>query len=264
MDTITMKEKTKKKRQLILESALTVFLNKGYEKAKIIDIAREAGIGKGTVYEYFSSKEHLFSCLMDNFFEEYVQKTEEVLQQTEEKSCRDTLAALFRMEGSLYKNLACASLTPLQIQMEFVHFPELKHTLRRILQYKYDTLHDVLKRGIAAGELRAVSLPLTTIMLMGATFFITGFAAAHLQEDSQTASTPALRPALPATPSALATGQTARTAPAVSAQARAAAACGAGSRMPFDCSILQIPAEELKDFQSDNLLDLMMYGLSAC
>lgn len=260
MDTITMKEKTKKKRQLILESALTVFLNKGYEKAKIIDIAREAGIGKGTVYEYFSSKEHLFSCLMDNFFEEYVQKTEEVLQQTEEKSCRDTLAALFRMESSLYKSLACASLTPLQIQMEFVHFPELKHTLRRILQYKYDTLHDVLKRGIAAGELRAVSLPLTTIMLMGATFFITGFAAAHLQEDSQATSTPTAS----AVQTTWAIAQTARTASAVPAQSRAAAACGAGSRMPFDCSILQIPAAELKDFQSDNLLDLMMYGLSAC
>lgn len=41
----------------ILGSALNVFLRKGFKETKIQDIADEAGIGKGTVYEYFNGKE---------------------------------------------------------------------------------------------------------------------------------------------------------------------------------------------------------------
>ena len=47
------------KRQHIMGSALNVFLRKGYRDTKIKDIAEEAGIGKGTIYEYFDSKEDL-------------------------------------------------------------------------------------------------------------------------------------------------------------------------------------------------------------
>ena len=47
------------KRQHIMGSALNVFLRKGYQNTKIKDIAEEAGIGKGTIYEYFDSKEDL-------------------------------------------------------------------------------------------------------------------------------------------------------------------------------------------------------------
>ncbi len=49
------------KRELMLEAAHKLFLKNGFSKTKIIDIADEAGIGKGTVYEYFPSKELLFA-----------------------------------------------------------------------------------------------------------------------------------------------------------------------------------------------------------
>ena len=46
-----------------LDTALDLFVQKGYLDTKIIDIFNAAGIGKGTVYEYFSSKEELFTEL---------------------------------------------------------------------------------------------------------------------------------------------------------------------------------------------------------
>ncbi|MFQ6612539.1 MAG: TetR/AcrR family transcriptional regulator [Fidelibacterota bacterium] len=51
------------KKQQIIHAAIKVFARKGLEKGKIADIAREAGIGKGTVYEYFASKDDLFSAI---------------------------------------------------------------------------------------------------------------------------------------------------------------------------------------------------------
>ena len=48
------------KREKILEAALSVFTKEGFYNAKIEDIAQTAGVGKGTIYEYFKSKQELF------------------------------------------------------------------------------------------------------------------------------------------------------------------------------------------------------------
>ena len=63
-------DKAEKKRK-ILDAALGVFVDKGFSNVVINDIARSAGIGKGTVYEYFKSKEDLFSELLKYLFAKY-------------------------------------------------------------------------------------------------------------------------------------------------------------------------------------------------
>ncbi len=59
------------KRELIIEAAIKVFARDGLEKGKIADIAKEAGIGKGTVYEYFSSKENIFQAIEQYVFTDF-------------------------------------------------------------------------------------------------------------------------------------------------------------------------------------------------
>jgi len=51
-------DKIKKKEEILL-AALRVFARKGFYKTKMADIAEESGVGKGTIYEYFRSKEEL-------------------------------------------------------------------------------------------------------------------------------------------------------------------------------------------------------------
>lgn len=55
------------KRKQILEAALRVFAKLGLSNAKMIHIAEAAGIGKGTIYEYFNSKEELFQAAFQAF-----------------------------------------------------------------------------------------------------------------------------------------------------------------------------------------------------
>lgn len=50
----------KEKRELILQSVLELFMEEGINGLKVSRIAAHAEIGKGTVYEYFKSKEELF------------------------------------------------------------------------------------------------------------------------------------------------------------------------------------------------------------
>ena len=52
------------KRRQIMEGARTVFLEPGFDGASIYDIARAAGVSKGTLYAYFNSKEELFEAII--------------------------------------------------------------------------------------------------------------------------------------------------------------------------------------------------------
>lgn len=52
------------KRQQILDGARRCFLAQGFDGASMNDIVKVAGVSKGTVYAYFSSKEKLFEALI--------------------------------------------------------------------------------------------------------------------------------------------------------------------------------------------------------
>jgi AcrR family transcriptional regulator len=49
------------KRRQIVEGARAMFLAQGFDAASMMDIAREAGVSKGTLYVYFKNKEELFA-----------------------------------------------------------------------------------------------------------------------------------------------------------------------------------------------------------
>lgn len=57
------------KKRKIVEGATRVFANKGYAGASVADIADTAAVGKGTVYQYFSSKEDLFFAVFECFMQ---------------------------------------------------------------------------------------------------------------------------------------------------------------------------------------------------
>ena len=55
------------KKSRIIQAAVMVFAQKGYANATVADIAARAEIGKGTIYEYFASKEDLFFAAFEWF-----------------------------------------------------------------------------------------------------------------------------------------------------------------------------------------------------
>lgn len=61
----------KGKRGLIIEAAVQEFSSKGYHDTRMEQIAIRAGIGKGTIYEYFTSKLQLFQSMMEESLHAY-------------------------------------------------------------------------------------------------------------------------------------------------------------------------------------------------
>jgi TetR/AcrR family transcriptional regulator of autoinduction and epiphytic fitness len=69
-DTSIKKRDTSAKRKSILDAAIKVFCDEGYDSASMDRIADIAGASKRTVYNHFPSKEELFQAVLDQFGQE--------------------------------------------------------------------------------------------------------------------------------------------------------------------------------------------------
>jgi AcrR family transcriptional regulator len=72
------------KRSRILESAYRVFSEKGFFQATVDEIAERAGVGKGTVYRHFESKENLFRAVVDEELRVIVGRIQEAFLEAED------------------------------------------------------------------------------------------------------------------------------------------------------------------------------------
>lgn len=57
---------------LILDAAYELFGSNGFYETKMSDIANQAGIAKGTLYLYFTSKEQLFAAMTKRDFDQFI------------------------------------------------------------------------------------------------------------------------------------------------------------------------------------------------
>ena len=89
------------KRRQIIEGARAVFLSQGFDAASMNDIARKAGVSKGTLYVYFRNKEELFESITE---QECGMQAERVFQL--DANDRDVAAALKKL-GIEFTSFMC-------------------------------------------------------------------------------------------------------------------------------------------------------------
>ncbi|MGV6811901.1 MAG: TetR/AcrR family transcriptional regulator [Brevirhabdus sp.] len=89
----------------ILEAAMAVFRRAGYHAAKMTDIARQAGLAKGTLYLYFNSKEELTVALVERYFAEARQAAEAAPAPDGLDAFLEGVGMALRMTGDYTENL---------------------------------------------------------------------------------------------------------------------------------------------------------------
>lgn len=94
-------ERREKTRQLLLESAVVVFAQKGPDDAQIEDFIATAGVARGTFYNYFSTTTELLSAVSGHMSDEVLHAVDPVVQSETDPAAR--LATGTR----LYMELAC-------------------------------------------------------------------------------------------------------------------------------------------------------------
>src|SRR5438477_9690088 len=92
----TKTPKGEQTRTLILDTALDLLAERGYEKTTMRAIAENAGVSLGNAYHYFKSKEHLIQAFYHRTHEEHLAAAESVLGR--EKDLKARLLAILRLK----------------------------------------------------------------------------------------------------------------------------------------------------------------------
>lgn len=142
----------------IVAAALDVFGERGFAATKLADVARRAGVTKGTVYLYFESKEALFKAVVRETLLPVIAQAEQVAQSFT-GSARELFSRLARDYWRLIGETQLAGIPKLMVA-EAANFPELaRFYYEEVVTRGQRLMAGVIERGIRSGEFRQVDVP---------------------------------------------------------------------------------------------------------
>lgn len=151
-------EQKQQKRKAIAKSTCTLFIEKGYVNITISEIAKNAQIGKGTVYEYFSNKEEIIFELMACLQEDYDPKLKQKLETN--STTKEKVLSLF----DIYLGEDETILTQRKIYKEYLSVfmcnktEDMVRFHTKMMQKYSSILENIFKQAIKNNELSVISL----------------------------------------------------------------------------------------------------------
>ena len=108
-------------RSKILDASLELFATKGYDSTSIANIAEKAGISKGLMYNYFSSKDELLRGLIDLLNKGETDMMEKIFDEDPKKMLENVIRFSFRELRENYQQWVFISKLVLQVdRFDFV------------------------------------------------------------------------------------------------------------------------------------------------
>ena len=149
----------------LVAAALEVFVERGYEGTTLADVARRAGVTKGTIYLYFENKEALFKAVVRQTIVPVIAQGE-ALARSFTGSARDLLEQLVREYWRLVGETALAGI-PKLMMAEAATFPELtRFYYDEVVTRGHRLMAGVIERGIESGEFRPVDVKVAAKLAM--------------------------------------------------------------------------------------------------
>jgi AcrR family transcriptional regulator len=163
-------DKIQKKKDIAL-SCKSLVVQEGINTLTISRIAKTAGIGKGTVYEYFKNKEEIVFEIVNIMMQEHSQKLR--IQLAEQTSTKDKVK---KFSEFFYSN---EEQELREIYKEFISLSLMKPNEELVafqtacFNNYYSWFKEILQEGVDSGELRVESLALAQgLFVVGEGMFI--------------------------------------------------------------------------------------------
>ncbi|HVN70888.1 MAG TPA: TetR/AcrR family transcriptional regulator [Desulfomonilia bacterium] len=186
--------------QSILSAAKKVFFSKGYQRTTMDEIAFEAEISKPTIYQYFKTKDELYSALMLPFLEEFGSYFERIEKKLIAKRYATGKSLVKDFFNSFLKSYRAAPDSLRVANTFFQHadlIDELNQDTRLAIsskgRYDFELARGILETAIAQGLIRRINpYALSDIiwgLLLGITQVMDMKATKHTDSDKYLKST---------------------------------------------------------------------------
>jgi AcrR family transcriptional regulator len=148
----------------IVAASLACFAERGFAATRLEDVARRAGITKGTLYLYFSNKEELFKAVVRQAVVANIIRGEALVAQSSEPAPVVLEQLIGRLQEAM---VAPASAIPKIVVAEAGNFPDIaRFYLKEVIQRGLGLFQRVLKAGVARGELRPMDIECTAYCIV--------------------------------------------------------------------------------------------------
>ena len=135
----------------ILTAALRLFADKGFALTKLNDVAKEAGVSKGTLYLYFDGKEALFKAVINEYVLPQIAKAEEQA----DKYSGSISELMFELQETWRINVLETELSGISkiMMAEASNFPELaQFYLENVIHRTRNFVAKLIRIGIERNE----------------------------------------------------------------------------------------------------------------
>ena len=153
----------------ILSAALACFSERGFAATRLEDVARRAGVTKGTLYLYFGSKEELFKAIVRQAILPNIERLEAMIGDKTERAS----VLIERIMTNLAEIISSPiSAIPKLILAESGNFPDLaKFYSDEVVHRATALVRDILCRGIERGEFDQIDVESTVICIIAPFIF---------------------------------------------------------------------------------------------
>jgi AcrR family transcriptional regulator len=139
---------SEEKRQKILAAAGELFASRPFHKVLLSDVAAAAGVGKGTVYVYFKSKEDLYLALLYQAFENVMDQLQQLLDVAELRPPREALEIVVRASV----DYSCRHPHLLELMRSVQIEADCSAQWRQKREELIELIEAILHRGIELGQ----------------------------------------------------------------------------------------------------------------
>jgi AcrR family transcriptional regulator len=150
----------------LLAAALEQFVDRGYAATRLEDVARRAGVSKGTLYLYFENKQELFKAVVRENIVQVIGQAEIDLAAADTTSCSELLRTMLRRWWTDVAATRASGLAKLMMA-EAGNFPEIAQFYNdEVILRGRALIGSILTRGIERGEFVAVDTDTMTHVLI--------------------------------------------------------------------------------------------------
>jgi TetR/AcrR family transcriptional regulator len=155
----------------LLAAALSLFVEKGYAATRVEEVAKLAGVSKGTLFLYFPSKEELFKAVVrENISGRFSEWSDEL------QHYRGSSAELLRYcMTSWWERVGSTKASGISKLMmsEGLNFPELANFYdTEVIRPGDELIRRILQRGISSGEFREVDMKYAAYLVLAPMLFL--------------------------------------------------------------------------------------------
>jgi AcrR family transcriptional regulator len=153
----------------IIEAAFDLFTEKGFSATKMDEIARRAGISKGSLYNYFKSKEAIFEAVVTEDIIPIIDQVEQEIASNQDSS--EALIRCFIHGMTAHTQGTRLEIIPKLIVSESGNFPDLtRFFVQQVTKRVRRAVEGMIQKGIAQQEFIQCDPQITARLLLAPIF----------------------------------------------------------------------------------------------